>query len=119
MAHLRYIEALDCDDWKSLSRRFNAWLTENATLTGFGYSEGDELLVGERRFLCFAFPSRHMSQLHFFDSWAASTGRLYGHVEGDVVRFPSNPTLVAKATKTEGARVPPDRKSTRLNSSHV
>ena len=84
------IEATDGETWREASRRFRDWLTANVRLEeieGFGWSEGDQVSLGDRTFHGFHIPEHHGQKVLLFASWAQSAGRRYGQEATGTVRL--------------------------------
>jgi hypothetical protein len=108
MAHLRYVEALSGEDWKTINASFKGWLSSNAKLDRFGYTEDEALEVAGRKFVCFAFPEQYEPLLGLFESWASSSGRVHGHLKNGAVYFSGEPGLVIRVTRSNSEKeVPP------------
>jgi hypothetical protein len=108
MAQSRYIEKIDGDTWASVSKEFANWLRERGLAEGFGWSEGDTLVVeGQISLFCLCFPDRHGERISFFEAWAEETGRLYGIKSGAAISFPGNEKLNVTLSPQNNVEVPP------------
>ena len=108
MAQSRYIEIKEGDTWASLAKKFGAWLKERNLTDGFGWSEGDALVIDESiSFFCFSFPDRHGEKINNFEDWAKETGRLYGIKSGRTIEFPTHTKLNIVLPPEKEIEVPP------------
>lgn len=108
MAQSRYIEIKDGDTWASLAKKYGAWLKERNLSEGFGWSEGDTLVIDESiSFFCFCFPDRHGEKINTFEEWAKETGRLNGIMAGRTVEFPAYTKLNVVLPLSKEIEVPP------------
>lgn len=101
------MEIRDGDTWLSVSEEFGDWLKERGIAAGFGWSEGDILIINEgTSFFCFNFPDRHGEIINSFETWAQGTDRLYGIKLDRTVVFPSNAKRNIALPPEKGIEVP-------------